>query len=191
MFAKSLLTIGVVSLLTACGGGGGDSPSTETASNPLSKYAGTFSGCNGNHKRTTITFSIVGSTQLSMSPQMDVYESASCTGTVLGTLRTPATMLATFLSYSTATVTGITASSQSLTIDKINVSMPASTSTLTGLGVSGNCVHYTNGRVCFNSLSNSASNIDAGLYLNGSIVYFLTVSGSTYKADDTPLTRVN
>ncbi|WP_350295164.1 hypothetical protein [Limnohabitans sp. Rim8] len=187
---KLILATASVALLAACGGGGG-SQSTGTENNPLSKYAGTFSGCDGYHKRTTTIFSTVGSTQLTMSVQMDVYENASCTGASLGTLRMPASILATFLSSSAATVTGITSSSQLLTIDKINVTAPASTSTLTGSGVIGRCVYYTNGNLCFDTLINSATDANAGFYLSGNTIYTLTVNGGTYKADDTALIRIN
>ena len=127
--------------LVACGGGGGSSPSP-TANRWLANE-GTYIGCNG-HEKTTVTFSAVGTNQATTSYRKDVYDGDLCTGVVVGTYLAPLPLTITYQDSVVANVTGIGASAQSVSVDRVVVSSPAMTVSLTGSGVQGLCVNYPN-----------------------------------------------
>ena len=166
--------------LVACGGGGGSSPSP-TANRWLANE-GTYIGCNG-HEKTTVTFSAVGTNQATTSYRKDVYDGDLCTGVVVGTYLAPLPLTITYQDSVVANVTGIGASAQSVSVDRVVVSSPAMTVSLTGSGVQGLCVNYPNGNICYNSLIIPAATVNSAAYISSSSFASLTATSAGYSVD--------
>jgi len=165
--------------LSACGGGGGGSaPAASVLSNdnnPLKKYDGTYYICDQNgHSKTTLTVVAAGSNSMTMSMSEATYQSVNCTGTIVGTLSFPLPLTATYQSQTTANFPHVTIMPRADTVDGVSVSSPAMTAQLTGTGVSGNCVNYTNGNLCYDNLVSPAQTAVGAAYLRGN--YFVTFS---------------
>ena len=183
---KSALIIGIAATLLACGGGtSSDTPPAVT--NRWAANAGTYSGCNG-YWKYTIVFSAVGTNQATITTQSNVYDGNSCTGSIIATLTYPTPVTFTYQSTAPGLVSGLGPSPQILTIDKVQVNIPAMTGTLTGTGVVGNCVYYAGGSSC-DSLSVPAQIVDGGLYLTANTLLELNSTASGYAAATATLTK--
>ncbi len=191
MNCTRLLTLfSIIAFLVACGGGGGDDDANAT--NPWVNKAGTYSGCD-DHTRRTVVFSPTGSNQAALSLREDIYDAAGCTGTIKGTITWSSPITATYLSTGLANVSGIVLpwGNTSLTIDRIRVSAPAMTQTLTGSGVNGRCVYYTNGNTCYDSLASDAATTEAGIYFKDNTFATLVINSSGIYVADTPILTKN
>lgn len=188
---RAALTCIVGMLLTACGGGGGGDgggtppPATQ---GPLAKYVGTYTFCEGN-ERVTLTVTANGGTQLSLSQKSDYYQTSGCTGAVVGleTLSSPLT--ATYVSTGAAQVTGWPAANSvtTYTVDRLAITAPATTWSLTGSGVTTingrPCVRYTGGQTCLESIANPALSTTGGLVFTDTALLLLEATATGYARD--------
>jgi len=181
----SLIAVALTTL-TACGGGGG-SVGDNTAV-PLTKYVGSYQSCNGNHTSNITKISEAASTSLTASLRFDYYENANCTGPIVGTLLFPSPLTYTYDGNSIVSTTGIQPTTVNLSVDKLLVSAPQMTLSLTGTGVklvNGQlCAVYKSGNTCPDSLNQPAvTGYAAAIYLIGADLYLLVPSGAFYKVD--------
>ena len=185
---KLAIAATVAALLTACGGGGGTT-SVSNVDNKWASNAGTYYSCDS-HTKQTATLTPNGTNQLAISLKQEVFSLDACTGTVIGTVSTMS-MTMTYINTIAATVTGVgtRTSLQNLSIDTVTVTAPAQNLTLTGSGVTGNCVNYLNGNTCFNSLSIPSVLMNAGIYLSSTAFATLVQNGSAWVADQPNLTK--
>lgn len=182
---RLLISSLLVTLLVGCGGGGGgtsNSASNESASNPLSKYVGSYaSACSyaGTHRKDIATVTLNGNGTLTIAIQEVYYDESKCAGAVVG-IATIAPVTVSHQATSTEFVTGL---AYAIAFDKISVTAPASTTRFVGSNVVGSCVTYQNGRTCYDSLTRTGGTANGGLYLEGSNFYTLIVGGVGYKID--------
>jgi hypothetical protein len=156
-------------LLAACGGGGG----VDTANNPLSKYVGTYYICDG-HSKETVSVTALGSNSISLSYLEEIYQNVNCTGPIVGTYRMPQAVTATYESQTTANFPPVTLLPNAGTVERVSLSSPGMTAQLSGSGVSGSCVNYSGGNVCYSNLVLPPVNTTGATYLSGN--YFVTFS---------------
>lgn len=204
---NNIIKIGFILLammLSSCGGGGSDCGSkgilfgaatcainNDSSSNPLKKYEGTYYICEQN-LRKTINATAVGSKGLNLIISEDVYSSATCSGTVVGSYRMNAPILVTFTDYTIANLPAVTVLPFADRIEKVNLNTSSITASLTGSGVTGSCVNYSyaNGgtnitsSICYD-LSTNATDLNGALYLSSDNQYFLQLSlhNGVYSAD--------
>ena len=172
---KFVLAATAVATLVACGGGDGTTVSTEN--NPLKKYEGTYYICDG-HTKETVTVTATGSNAVNLTNVEEIYNNTNCSGSVVGTFRLPQPVTATYLNQTTANFPPVTILPNADTVDRVNLSSPAMTAQLTGTGVSGSCVTYTGGNVCYNNINLSALNETGAAYLSGNyLITFNLVNG--------------
>jgi hypothetical protein len=181
-----VLLASTVALLSACGGGGGGGDSgsggiTPTA-NPLAKYEGTYYFCDG-HSRETMTVTAQGESSLSFTVVEDIHRDNNCTGPVVGTYRLPLPFTGAFVTQTTATLPPATVFPFSATVDRISLSSQGMTAQLSGSGVRGACVYYTNGNVCYDSLESPAATITGGLYQSGNYLVTFTLENGVLETD--------
>jgi hypothetical protein len=184
------LVFGAV-ILSGCGGGGGGSDSTAppSATNKWASNSGTYVGCDGHQKITTV-FSPVGADQATMTFRIDIYDGDLCTGSIAGTMAFPSPLYTlAYLGTEAALVSGIGVTEQTLSVDRVQFTMPAMTGTLSGPGVQGLCVNYAAGNVCMQSLSTPAATMNAAIYLTATTLASLKPSGTGYIADRPILTK--
>ena len=174
---KLALIIGAATTLVACGGGG-SSDAPPVATNRWAANAGTYTVCNG-YWRYAVVFSAAGSNQATITTHSEIYDGNSCTGSIIATLTYPTPVTFTYQSTASVPVSGLGPSPQTLTIDKVQVNIPAMTGTLTGPGVVGNCVYYAGGSSC-DSLTVAAQIVDGGLYLTANTLMELNSTASGY-----------
>ncbi len=182
----ALLSIGVAGFLTACGGG--DDDSTPAVTNPLSKYAGTYTACD-NRAKETIAFVAVGSNQLQATYGEDVYSAANCTGTIVGRVTYSSSIVLTYQDTGSSTAS-LNSAIQTLTIDRIGVTNPAITVSVSGSGARGNCVYYTGGNICYDPVP-ASNNTPGGLYMSNKGLYGLEYFGGVYYAEDPAYQKTN
>jgi hypothetical protein len=185
--SKFAATIALATMLVACGGGGS---STIDPKNPMIKYVGTYSGCN-NHQELTTTISATGSYQAYIDTKTDFYQNSDCTGAIVGTHTNSSPVTATYQATRNLPVLGVESTLQNLTIDTINISLGIISESLTGSGVSGLCVNYIDGSYCYSNPPTSSLSSEDGLYLNGNLLYTLTLVNGVYKADSVVLTKIH
>lgn len=180
---KYSLSVTAVAMLMACGGGGdSDGGSTnnteELQTGALAKYIGSYSYCDQDNTRYSLVLNSTGNNTLNIEPTEVTYQNSDCSGNVLGTYSwtTPAT--ATLASTSVATVSG-GGLPGSLTIDKIQVAVNNARIRLVGPAVTGNCVKFSNGNICYNQLQTNTT-IQGGFYLSNGKLYELELENGTY-----------
>ena len=172
-----------IAVLAACGGGGeGGTNSGSTANNPLSKYEGTYYVCDGRSKET-MTVTAVGDNTLSFTLVENIYDGDNCTGSVVGTYTLPQPLSATYQSQTSVTLPPVTVLPISATVDKVTLSSPSMTAQLSGSGVRGSCVYYTNGNVCYDSLSLASVTTTGAVYQNGNYILTFSLENGVLEAD--------
>ena len=173
----------------ACGGGSAGDVGVDKATNKWINNAGTYSACDS-HNKVSATLTPTGSNQLFVSLKQEVFSQANCMGSQVGVL-SPLTLIMTYQNTITSNVKGIGSSTtlQNLSIDTVSVSAPAQTINLTGSGVSGNCVYYLNGNICFNNLNYSAATMNAAIYVSSTVFSALTLNGLVWNADQPNLLK--
>ena len=179
---KLLIATVSVAMLAACGGGGGGGSSGDTANNPLSKYVGTYYICDG-HSKETVTVAASGSNSISLTYLEDVYQNTNCTGPIVGTYRMPQAVTATYQNQTTANFPPVTLLPNADTVDRVTLSSPGQTAQLTGSGVSGSCVNYSGGNVCYNNLVLPAVSTTGAAYLSGNYLITFSLENGVLEAD--------
>lgn len=186
---KLTLAASAVALLAACGGGGGDSGGSgsgsgggDTANNPLSKYAGTYYICDGRSKET-VTVAANGSNSISFAYVEEIYQNNNCTGSVIGTYRLPQAVTATYQNQTTANFPPVTILPNADTVDRVTLSSPGMTAQLTGSGVSGSCVNYSGGKVCYDNLVLPAVSTTGAAYLSGNYLVTFSLENGVLESD--------
>lgn len=179
----------VVALLAGCGGGGSDDGgSNEPLVGPLNRYAGTYTNCEHN-ERSTLTITSISVNSISISERTDYSQESNCTGGIVATDSMSEHATGTFVSTSQALVTGYPApnSVATYTVDRLSLSIPAYTVSLTGPGVriiNGQpCVVYTGGQTCLTgALSYPATaNVIGGLTFTDVALLTLEATASGYE----------
>jgi len=182
--------LATAAVVSACGGGDGNATNADaTASNKWVANNGAYAGCDNNHKKRTVTLRAFGSNQATLTIREDIYDGPDCSGTLKGSFSYSSPITITLESTGISAVSGVGAGTQNLSIDRMQFSAPAMTSSLTGLGVQGLCVYYINGYSCYNTMSYSATMGSAGLYFSGNTMASLSVNGAIYVADTPLLTK--
>ena len=188
---RAIFLVPLLALAVAgCGGGGGSDNSTPPpgAQGPLAKYVGTYSVCEGN-ERITLTVTANGGSQLSLTPRSDYYQTTGCTGAVVGVETLSSPLTASYVSTGAAQVTGwpAAASVATYTVDRLAITAPATTWSLTGSGVTTingrPCVRYTNGQTCLDAVSNPALSTTGGLAFADSTLLLLNATAAGYARD--------
>ena len=183
---KFATAIALATILAACGGGGS---STIDSQNPMVKYVGTYSGCN-NHQELTTTISATGAYQAYIDTKTDFYQNSDCTGAIVGTHTNSSPVTATYQATGNLPVLGVESTLQNLPIDTTNLILAVVSESLTGSGVSGLCVNYIGGSYCYSNPPTTSLNSEGGLYLNGNLLYTLTLVNGVYQADSVVLTKI-
>ena len=173
-----------VALLTACGGGGDavDSAVGSTVDNPLAKYVGTYYACDGNTKEI-LTAAASGSNSLKVNVVETTYQNDNCSGAVVGTYSLPEPYTIAYQDKTTANFPAVTILPSADSVDRGALSIPAMTAQLTGSGVSGSCVTYANGNICYDSLSLGAVSTTGALYLKDGYLVTLVLENGVLEAD--------
>ena len=186
---KLLFATVSIALITACGGGSGGTTSVSAVDNKWVSNVGTYYSCDS-HTKQTATLTPTGSNQLAISIKWEVFSLDACAGTLIGVV-SPMSLTMTYIKTVMATVTGVgtRTSVQNLSIDTVTTTAPAQNLTLTGSGVTGNCVNYLNGNNCFNNLSFPSQSMNAGIYLSSTAFATLVQNGSTWIADQPNFTK--
>ncbi|ODU07966.1 MAG: hypothetical protein ABS84_14750 [Rubrivivax sp. SCN 71-131] len=175
-------------LLAACGGGGGDDDA-DHPQGPLAKYSGTYTYCDRHERGTMTSTASADGRALTLTLRSDYYQQSGCTGAIVGTETISSPVTATYLSTGTAQVVGWPSASSSATrtVDRVQVTAPATTVSLTGSGVTSvdgqPCVVYTNGRTCLESTANGPLNDVAGIAFTDTALLLLVVAGAGYELD--------
>ncbi len=170
-FKLSLIAC-VATVLTACGGGGGNS-GAGSDTNPLKKYEGTYYVCDG-HSKETVTVTASGSNSMSMTLVADLYQNTNCAGVVVGTYKLAQPLIATHQNQTSANLPPVTIFASSDSVDRVSLSYAGGTAQLTGSGVIGNCVNYSGGNTCYDNLTQPVQTATGAAYLNGN--YFVSFS---------------
>lgn len=117
------------------------------------------------------------------------YQDTNCSGAVVGTVTLSSALSATYVRTEGAVVSGwpTANSSQSLTVDRLSITAPATTTTLTGSGVTtigGKlCVAYTNGSTCPDFTPNPPLSVTGGLAQTDTAVLLLQATTTGYTVD--------
>lgn len=187
---KILSLFAIALLLSACGGGGGDS----TPASPLARYAGTWIVACYNYGKSTTTYTVPPGTSdsLTVAFKEEVYDKQDCTGTPLATI--------TYSGKTTLTHTGGVEASVALypgaaaaliTVDKftsvtgkgtVNVSGPG-VKVATLDGVQYWVISFSDGTKNYITDSGEiASSTDSGeTYVSDNTLYYLEGSGTTFQ----------
>lgn len=176
-FATILPTI-----ITACGGGGGGTPNT--ADNPLKKYEGTYYVCD-DHEKTILQVSPTNSAGLNVTLSAEFYSNTSCSGNIIGLYKWDSPALLTYTGGTSINLPKFTAFPPADSVDKIDLNISAMSASLTGSGVKGACVNYSNidggittsGKHCYDLQINATSSSGA-LYLSNDSQYLIQFSSN-------------
>lgn len=182
MLARTIgLALGFVATLAGCGGGdGGSGP---VGPDPLVKYVGTFTACD-DHEKATFVLASVGVGVLSNTSRFDVFENKDCTGGLLGTRTYSAPETVTYVE--SVPVSGAPYGS----VDKIQMSAPQRTASLTGPGVSGQCVNYPGGQLCYDEGATPPAKTETGgIALAGNQLYVFELVNGVLKPTGDVLTK--
>lgn len=176
--------VAVVVALAGCGGGGGGGASdVNQLANPLVKYEGAYYVCDGHSKRS-VTAVAQGGDSLTLTLEEKIYKEENCLGVVVGTLTNPNPMTVKYTGKTAATMPAITVLPYSDMVDVVSASISAMTQQLSGSGVSGLCVNYTNGHTCFDTLIVPAQVGSGAIYLTGNyLVQFELTNGLLAPSD--------
>lgn len=196
--SRSILAVGLVFALTACGGGGGGGSGgyteeviedaviengTYTPRGPLAKYVGRYSFCS-DHTEYQIEFSPTGDDDLSADVREITYQGEDCTGATLATFFWSAPASVSYSATGIATVRGAGLPT-SLSLDKVKVSVQEVRGQLSGMSVSGNCVTYPKGSFCYDLTTTQTNESQGGLYLVGGKLYELQLDNGVYSVTNT------
>lgn len=174
-----VVAVGAVVTMAACGGGG---DSEVAVSNPLKKYEGTYASCDGNQKEK-LTITATGSNSIAMSYSEEIYQGDNCTGAIVGTFSLPQPVIATFTAQTTANFPHVTIMPRTDIVDGVTISTPAMTAQLTGSGVSGSCVNFANGNVCYDDLTYPALTQSGAAYLREDYLVTFSLLNGILAAD--------
>lgn len=195
----AILLTSSTALLAGCGGGGGDAGNSNAGAiggtPALAAYVGTWQApCDGHERETmVVTLKADGSGSLEFTPTTETYLKAGCGGALLGT----ETMSAK-ISASPDGVADIllkltdNGAATSVRIDKINLSIPAFTFSVTGAGVQyvkkdGKqqwCIEYEGGSSCLlDEGMRPAQTVAGGIFLRDNNLYTVVKSDSGYLPD--------
>jgi len=185
---KTLISACVAAMLAACGGGGSEG-GTATVVGPLTKYAGKYSFCSGAEKITVTLTVSNGGNDASMQQQSEYFALAGCAGAVVG-LETYSTAVALrYLSTAPAQVHGYPAANSVATfaVDRVQLSSPPITTSLTGTGVSvangQTCVTHGSGRTCIDSLQAPRGQAEGGLFFTDLALVTVNATATGYERD--------
>jgi len=180
---KYVLSTVALATLVACGGGGGDDTAANDPSTagPLDKYLGTFSYCDQVNTRYSVDITSADGSAVNITSTEVTYENANCSGAALGTKVWNGAARLTYLSTSVGTVDGPGLPS-SLTIDKVQITASNISQTLTGPGVTGNCVRHSSGTICYD-IGVINLNEQGAFYLSGSQLYQMYLENGVYIVD--------
>lgn len=186
---------GLSVMLAACGGSGGGKevveevieevtettapPAQYPATGELAKYAGKYSYCDGNYTKMTVEFAGGPNGTMTAASRATAYEYADCTGQAIGTLSVDPASSVVYKSSGISTVSGAGLPA-SLLIDKVSISVEDAVPSLSGPGVSGNCIAYPKGKRCYDLSPVTASSPDSALYLANNQLYNLQLQNGVY-----------
>jgi len=176
--------------LAGCGGGGGgggdstatgsgSTPTGSTQTNPLAKYAGTYYACEDNQKRS-VSLTVRGNGSLDALLSEDTFTNDKCAGTIIASYRLTEPVVVTYKTKTSATMPPITILPYSDIVDEVTLDGSNIKATLSGSGVSGNCVKYfyttangtTNGESCYELAASPTLTLGA-LYLTADGKYLV------------------
>ncbi len=184
---RTLIAAATAALLVACGGGGGDGGGSQIG--PLSKYAGTYSFCDGAEKVTMVVTVASGGNEGTLRQQSEYFAARGCTGAVVGLETYTNDLSLRYLSTGPATVTGYPASNSvaTFTVDRIRASTPGGTAVVTGSGVSTaggqTCITHGAGRTCLGSLAQSGGQLDVGFFFTDQALVTANATATGYERD--------
>lgn len=186
-------------LLAGCGGGGGDSGSSNAGASgntpALAAYVGTWQAPCDDHERDTMVVTLKGdgSGALEFTPTTETYLKADCSGALLGTETMSAKISAA--PDGTADIQiklTINGAATSVRIDKLTLSIPAYSFSVTGPGVQyvkkeGQqqwCIDYEGGSTCLiDEGMRPAQTIAGGVFLRDNNLYTVVKDGGAYVPD--------
>lgn len=178
--ARMCLPLALV--LAACGGGGGGQPAG-SAINALGKYGGQYFSCSG-HVRKAVNVQASGENSATLTVTENIHAEDNCSGDVVGTLSYPQPITATFDAQIEVTPPSGTVFPSSAMGDQIVLTVPAMTASLTGSGVTGSCVYYNNGNVCYGPLVVDAQRIVGGIYGQGNYLVQFSRENNTFTVSE-------
>ena len=182
--------IGIAALgvgLSACGGGGSSSEQI-AESDPMAKYIGEYYICVG-HSREKMKISASAGGVVQATLEDTIFKNDNCTGEVVGVRTMSAPFTLRWLGTTTVKLPPTQGFPASDVVDKMQLSAPARTASLTGSGVRGLCVEYTGGRTCWGSGAYSAFSSDGAGYLKGEYLLFFEQIGAELVTDSLYSTR--
>lgn len=195
----AILLASSTALLAGCGGGGGDAGSSGAGAigttPALAAYVGTWQAPCDSHERETMVVTLKGdgSGALEFAPTTETYLKADCSGTLLGTETMSAKISAA--ADGTADIQiklTDNGAATSVRIDKLNLSIPAYSFSVTGPGVQyvkkDNkqqwCIDYEGGSTCLlDEGMRPAQTVAGGIFLRDNNLYTLVKDGGTYVPD--------
>ncbi len=181
---KIMATGIALAILTACGGGGGGDDGAALLDGPLAKYVGSYQSCDMDNELLIVNISQQSSDILNMSLQTNYFANKNCTGELIATETLSSPFTVSYKSTESALVYGIESGAITTTVDSVLVTLPATTISLTGSGVVGNCINIPNKRTCLNETTIPAGSSNGGLYINGSKFATLEKTGQIYTVDN-------
>jgi hypothetical protein len=201
-----VLASAVMALLAACGGGGGDSGTTTAPTPPaapappppqteqLAGYIGNWAADCKDHAIETLAVSRTAGTinSINLAFKSDYYVNADCTGNIVGTWTQSAGVTAVHVDTVDSAITFTIGSNPVASrVDRVAVSQPQHTNSVTGTGVTRMvlngvaqwCINYGNNTAtCIRDEGTypATSGGSAGLYVQGNDMYELTPSGMRF-----------
>lgn len=178
-----------MALLSACGGGSDSTANEDEAdeevvvpAHPMDKYLGSYSYCDRDYTREWLTITKASDGTYKSSVRTVVYENADCTGSALGTMsRSPSPTLQHLSNEVVpARIEGLPAS---LAVDLLRLTWINGKLNLEGPGVSGNCLSYPKGYICYGAADLNRVT-EARMYLSDTALYMLDLEDGGYIADE-------
>jgi hypothetical protein len=102
-----------------------------------------------------------------------IFDIDNCAGAVVRALTYPSPLAIIYTGRVATIIPSITILPFSDAADAIAVSLPSMTQQLSGTGVNGLCVNFSNGKTCYGELSVAAQTVNAEVYLAGNYFVFL------------------
>lgn len=190
-----VLTSGTA-LLAGCGGGsGGGDAGNANAGSTLASYIGTWQAPCDDHERQTMVVApkADGSGAMELTSTTETFLKAGCSGTLLGTETMTAKISATPDGLADVLVKLTdNGAATNVRIDKLTLSIPAYTFSVTGPGVQyvkkdGKqqwCIEYEGGYTCLlDEGMRPAQTIKGGIVLRDSNLYTFSHDGTSYVPD--------
>jgi hypothetical protein len=165
---KYIIATAAFSILVGCGGGGtnSSSESQQKLNSPLEKYAGNYGSCDGNHAYDLITNQINHDSTLTITPKTYYYDKADCTGEIKATETWSAGLQTKYKSTQEVGVYGVVFMGERRLVDQVTASAENISLSLSGPGVTNNCVAYTGGNYCLDGTAISFKTNDLAMYIN-------------------------